>query len=85
VDLPSASLAGFYGFAAGPGEHITTFHVNASVTKALPGLDNVTIGNSGPAVVPIPGAAILGMIGMATSAHVLRRRRKKAVTTESVL
>ncbi len=28
--------------------------------------------------VPVPGAALLGFIGMATSAHVLRRRRKKA-------
>lgn len=29
--------------------------------------------------IPVPGAALLGFIGLATSAHVLRRRRKKAV------
>ncbi len=29
-------------------------------------------------VVPVPGAALLGFIGLATSAHVLRRRRNKA-------
>ncbi len=33
--------------------------------------DNITTG-----VVPVPGAALLGFIGMATSGHFLRRRRK---------
>ncbi len=33
---------------------------------------------SNSAVVPVPGAALLGFIGMGTAATVLRRRRKKA-------
>ncbi len=36
------------------------------------------LGNTPPYTpIPVPSAALLGIIGMATSAHVLRRRRKK--------
>ena len=30
----------------------------------------------GANVVPVPGAALLGLIGMATSGHILRRRKR---------
>ena len=37
------------------------------------------------APMPVPGAALLGLIGMATSSLALRKRRKKAIPEASVL
>ncbi len=46
----------------------------AGLRGAYPGLDLVSLEQT---VVPVPGAALLGFIGMAMSAHVLSRRRRK--------
>ncbi len=67
-DLP-ASAANLSGFGY-------KFYTNVDVLNEAARLQKVTLTGT---VVPVPGAAILGFIGMATSAHVLRRRRKKAV------
>jgi hypothetical protein len=40
---------------------------------------------SGMVSTPIPGTALLGIIGLAASAHVLRRKRKKTMGTVSSL
>ncbi len=71
----SSSLYGYIEYAFTRNASISTITFLSGAYNDVPSADIVADGTP----VPVPGAAILGFIGMGTAATVLRRRRKKAV------
>jgi len=61
----------FFGFTAGAGEFFTGISLTGTSSTA-PAIDNVTLGHT---VVPVPGAFLLGSMGLGFATWRLKRRK----------
>lgn len=76
VDLVSVRNPIFYGFVTTSGEFFTTFNINPTDSFAMPGMDNVTLGDNGQHQMPEPATMFLLGSGLVVLAGFRKRFRK---------